>query len=172
MNYLIDRYFSTLTRKDNPNNMYRDPNDGITRAELVKQLNLRATNDNPPTFKGYRSIEEVVRASVDAVQPFPYDTTKRSTEPVLPDELITLAELDAAFKRHGYADFSTPHHVEKLWRDIKMHRENFKTNDIVQSSTGAVFSLQPSGRWLNYTDGNFLAYDKPGRPLTKIGTTA
>jgi hypothetical protein len=169
----------TYKPKDTPvpdPNMKND-NDSITRAELKRELKLRATNDNPPQFRGYISIEQVADAVVDAVKPYVrsnapdyyYGLLRGKSEPFYPGEKITLAELDAAFKRHGYADFSTPKHVQKLWDDIKIHREGFNQGDIVTSSTGAVFSLQPSGRWKNYTDGNFVDYDKPGRPLVKIG---
>lgn len=155
----------------------RTPGDTITRAELVRELKLRATSGNPPQFRGYTSIEQIADAVVDAVKPYVrsnapdynYALLRGKSEPFLPGEKITLAELDAAFKRHGYADFSTPKHVQKLWDDIRIHREGFDQGDIVRSNTGAVFALQASGRWKNFTDDNFVNYDVPSRPLVKIG---
>jgi len=167
----------------------QDPNDTITRSELARELALRTATaaSGGAQFPGYQSGTQLANAAVDAViernkrtKQLSYEYTfgrvkgtgRSDTDmPYFPGETITLAELSAAFVRKGFADFTTSGHVKLLWDDIKIHREGFSEGDIVTSSTGAVFSLQPSGRWKNYTDGGFIDYDKPGRPLTKIGRT-
>jgi hypothetical protein len=157
----------------------QDPNDTITRAELARELALRTATaaSGGAQFPGYQSGMQLANAAVDAViernkrNKHEYSFGQHKDMPYFPGETITLAELSAAFVRKGFADFTTSGHVKMLWDDIKIHREGFSEGDIVTSSTGAVFSLQPSGRWKNYTDGGFIDYDKPGRPLTKIGRT-
>ena len=156
-----------------------NPNDSITRAELIYELVLRATRNNyGVAFNGVSSGTTLANAVVDTVlnnknrRPDRYQGYKLSTDldqPYFPGEKITLAELEAAFTRKHFADFTSPIHVAKLWDDIRIHREGFETDDIVRSNTGAVFALQQSGRWRNFTDDNFVNYDTPARPLVKIG---
>ena len=158
------------------------PDDTITRAELKAALSGRQVNNTDAPGRldfGYYTPDTLADSMVDGVQykrknlneTLSKLSTGRSDMPYFPGEKITLAELEGALVRGGFADYTTPAHVRKIWDDIKIHREGFTQGDIVTSSTGAVFALQPSGRWKNYTDGNFVNYDVPGRPLTKIGRT-
>jgi hypothetical protein len=178
----LDALLERLNINWKKHNMPQFPDDHITREELKAALKARTTGGGTTgqlSF-GYYTPDTLTDSVVDSVQdkrpfayryrPDRYSAGGRSDEPYFPGEKITLAELEASFTRLHFADFTSPQHVRKLWDDIRIHREGFAVNDIVRSNTGAVFSLQASGRWKNYTDDNFVNYDVPSRPLVKIGT--
>jgi hypothetical protein len=151
-----------------------NPSDSLTRAELIRGLELRATDNYPPTFRGYTSLTELADAVVDGAQPLSYKTTVEGynfskPEPA-PLPTVTFEELAAALRRLGYADFTTESHVRKIWNDIVEHREpKWKVGDIVRSDTGQVFTRLSGDAWINQLTQHTVKGNYPQRPLTKIG---
>jgi hypothetical protein len=161
-----------------PNKPYRpkggtmpipDIND-ITRAELVRELALRATDDTPLTFRGYHGVTELADAVVNAVKErAPFKDTTIITRVPLPRDTVTFEELAATLRRLGY-DYATETNARRIYKDIVEHREPaWKVGDIVRSATNTVFTRLSGGAWMNQATQLAVKDEYPQRPLTKIG---
>jgi hypothetical protein len=164
----IDRLISRFTRSQ-----VRNPNDTITRAELKVALGTRqapSNGDGKLSF-GYYTPDALADSIVDGLA---YTVRRRvAGDPLFPGESLTFAELTESLIRLNFADYTTPRHVQRIYDDVKRHREPvWQYGDIVTSASGGVFSRLSTNDWKNYTTGATVDDNYPQRPLTKIGVTA
>jgi hypothetical protein len=80
---------------------------------------------------------------------------------------FTARELDESLQRVGFIPWVG---LPAILKDIKDHREpEWKARDIVTDINRSVYIMQDSGRWKSVQYGMFVPFDKPMRPLKKIG---
>lgn len=143
---------------------FKSPNDSITRAELARELALRAGGSAGISFNSYKTATALADAVVDAVNP----PSKRSFR----GEQFKFTELCDALRRLGYADFTTEQHARRIYNDIIDHREpKWECGDIVTSADRLGYTRTQQG-WSNLDGSSTYAFEHPKRPLKKIGHTA
>jgi hypothetical protein len=84
-----------------------------------------------------------------------------------PTFTFTAGELDKSLQRLEFIPWPG---LPAILKDIKDHREpEWKARDIVTDINRRVYIMQQSGRWKSVQDAVFVPFDRPERPLTKIG---
>lgn len=142
-----------------------NPDDTITRAQLLRGLEARASEYNPPAFRGYQNLTQVVDAVMDTASVIAAASTRTGPK-YNPNDSLTYTELEQALSDLRYS----AHLASDIYvRVAANHEPKWKSGDIVKSGAGGVFIMQPSGRWELVGDERYVDFGYPVRPLTKIG---